>query len=254
MNHEISAEQYFCLRNWAVCAGSLRIRLSAAFADGAPEQEITLDLTGGSSTMEGLIIYINPQTDGTGVLYLGTDPTSHTQVSQFTLTLDNASGTVRSLQLEYAFADAMDTYYNRIPWNSEPLFHDTLLFAVRGNTIAVTMQMQAQPDDTPAVRLQKDNAPDASAPAENASDNRPAFDMEDIRGDIAADLQMLLCYTGTDALETIKALRTLQEQLDTMPPEEAAAALSEQEKRLADCIERTQTDIQLYRKAFLEKL
>ena len=232
MKYEMSREQFFCLRNWAVCVGSLRIRIVISYGKDTPHKTIKLDLHEQSLTQDGLLLIVHPQTDGVGLLCITLDPSWQGRaVTGFRMHLESAGMPLSELHLEYAFADALAAHsYHGIAWAEQPLVHPDLLFVNQDSRITVMFydaaEKQAAPSETHALQPQE---------------------QFDTAGDIAADLRILHFYGGTEAARLTGSLQALQEKLPEMEAAQAAAALAALEEKLSALIERTQSDIRLYR-------
>ena len=220
-------EQFFCLRNWALCAGSLQIVLTVSYAGDVPDVQQCIDLQGGDPVPAGLMLLLHPDTDSVGLLCLALDPTQQQPpVTGFRLHFESAGRPVAALHLEYAAADAMTAYtYRNIPWQNTPLTQTEILFRRQGTQLIA----------------------DFSGGEETASVScECASETEDIAGDIRADLRLLQCYSGSDAARIAAALEDLLVRLPSLEPLQAMQELTAQEEILTRLIERTQTEIHRY--------
>lgn len=259
MNYRVSKEKIFCLRNWGICANSLNIRLTATFDDEFFGEEVELDLLSGNTTMDGLLIDIDPKADGVGVLCIGIDATDRKNtVSQFVLELETERGNIAGLALEYAFANPLDAYRKQITWEKSPLSSQKLIFTIENDEIFVKMTNSQTSQESQSLSLKKQPSPDeenAFFEDENTekSISTETDDFENVRGDIEADLQILRYFNSSRAKEIAESFQRILSGLAEIPLEEVVSAVREQEKLLTDCIVRTQTDIQQYRKSIAEK-
>ena len=224
----IQKEHFFCLRNWALYS-SLRIRLRVSYAGDRPDTEQMLDLRGGAEVPDGILMLIQPETEGTGLLCITIDPAwQQPSVAGFRLHLETAGRPVTGLHLEYAAADAMTAYnYSRIPWESMPLMQPEIVFTRQGDQLIAAY----------------------AGDAEHAVLPRDASETAEIAGDIRADLRMLRHYGGSDAARLASALESLLARLPGLDAEAAADELAAQERGLAELIDRTQAELRQYQKA-----
>ena len=74
----IQKEHFFCLRNWALYS-SLRIRLRVSYAGDRPDTEQMLDLRGGAEVPDGILMLIQPETEGTEVTIDLSNPSAKTE-------------------------------------------------------------------------------------------------------------------------------------------------------------------------------
>ena len=232
---EISSGQVFCLRNWAGCINSLSVKVTASYKDGQ-QKSAQLDLPGNKGELEGLIIVIMAQPGSSGILFVGSDMGS--TVTQFTLELENTGAPVRSLGLECAAANAAEIFANSASVSYFPLLCSGLRFTAGLSGFSVETY-------SPAGSVQE------NSPAENAPEAEITSD--DILGDIEADIAMLSYYqSGSGARQAIDELNALKEQVYAMPPEIVSQELARYESLLPDCIQRTRSDIRLYRDSLIE--
>lgn len=76
MKLTIKKEHFFCLRNWALYSG-LQIRLTVSYAGETPDAEQTLDLHGSGEAPPGILMLLQPEAEGTGLLCIAPDPAWH---------------------------------------------------------------------------------------------------------------------------------------------------------------------------------
>jgi hypothetical protein len=229
MIQQMNATQLFCLSNWEAYRSSLHMQLTAAYTDGTVT-EIPLELSAAYDSIEnGLLVMLQPENSLFLLGILSTD-----SIRQVTLRLESALGTVRSLNLRYALAEADEAYSDNIPFADTPLSAETLVFTPHGEQIAVEFSTAAMAQEQPV------------QPTESVQPR----DAAELLGDIAADLRMLSCYNGAAAArEAVKALACLRNSLEqgTISIAQAEDALAGQERVLVSCIDATQADLQSYR-------
>lgn len=240
MTQEMKATQLFCLSNWEVYRSSLRMRLRAEYTDGTRmplEKELDLSASEDAAA-DGLIVILQPENS---LFLLGILPDEG--IASVTLELESALGTLRNLNLQYAFAEADEAFSNQIQLQDEPLYAEKLVFTPDGDRITVAFST-AQAETAAQVQ------PEAAA---QTAESR---DADEILGDIAADLRMLACFSGASAArEAVGALRQVQTKLEcgTISAEAAAQAVTEQERVLVSCIDGTQGDLQFYRQEIISE-
>ena len=222
----IQKEHFFCLRNWALYR-DLHIEVQVSYAGGAPDTEQTLELHGGASAPDGILMLLQQETEGTGLLCLALDPAwQEPAVTGFRLHLETAGRPVTALHLEYAAADAMTAYhYSRIPWESVPLTQTELVFARQGEQLIASY---------------------AGETAEPSGGMHDASETAGIAEDIRADLGILRYYSGSEAARLASALENLLARLPGLDAPAAAEALAQQESSLAELIDRTQAELRQY--------
>ena len=230
---EVSSGQVFCLRNWAGCINSLRVKVTASYSDGT-QKSAELDLPGQKGELEGLIIVVMAMPGSSGVFFIGADMGS--RVTEFTLELENAGAPVRTLGLECASANAVDIFNSSASVEYSPMLCSALRFNYDGFRFTV------EP-------VSSDEQQTASSPV-NA---QPETGADDIIGDIDADIAMLEWYSNSGAARQAAAeLAALKERASAMPADLLAQEVNRYEQVLLDCIQRTRSDIRLYRDALIE--
>ena len=220
MKLTIKREQFFCLRNWALCS-SLRAVLTVRYADTS-QVSCDLELSGIVAVPDGMLLAM-PETDGVGLLCITADPAwGGSPVTEFSLYFETSGRPLSALHLEYAAADAETAYrYHEIPWEKMPLLQPEIRFRRQGELLIAEVSI-----------------PETQKPAAE-----PTSEQLDLAGDIHADLRILRCFSGSDAAKLaagFERLLTETEQSDTVQQ------LAAQEEILTRFLDRTLSELRQY--------
>ena len=236
MKTRMMKDQVFCLRNWALSPNSLRIRATASYNNGLPDESSELDLKNCITNVEGLTIIIENKAPNR--IFIGTHDKS---VVSFTIEIEGVGASVRNLQLEYAMVSAVEAGDGQNhSWEFTQLIFDKLLFYVEQDEFTVDMSITS-------IRTQ--------AVSETIVGETKTYicTKEDLMGNIQADLIIANFFRdSTEGATLIRNLKALLENSESMTDGQVLSASLELEMLLKQLINSTQQDIRRYREALLE--
>lgn len=234
MKKTMMNEQVFCLRNWALYANSLRIRVTASYDSGLPDESAEIDLRNRKAELEDVVIIVEDKHPDR--LFIGVHNKS---VSSFTIELEHEGLSIRNLQLEYAMVSARaaaDPQNDN--WEYEQLFFDKLVFTREQDHFSVDMSIMAGKTAVPAET--------------DCGTEKYECCREDLIGNIEADLDIAYFYKGTEGAALVRNLENLLESSANMTEGQLLAASLESEVRIMSLISLTQRDIRQYQDELLE--
>lgn len=236
MRTKMMKDQVFCLRNWVLNPNSLRIRVTASYNNGLPDESSELDLKNCMASVEGLIIIIeNKYPDR---IFIGTLDKS---VSSFMIEIEGIGTSVRNLQLEYAMVSALEAGdAQNQSWEFTQLVFDRLVFNAEQDEFTVDMSITA-------IRMP------AASEATTVETKKYICTKEDLLGNIQADLNMADFFrNSTEGSTLIRDMKALLEHSEGMSEDQLLSASLEMEMLLVQLIDNTQQDIRQYREALLD--
>lgn len=223
---KMTRRSLFSLRGWAMYENSLSIKLTVDYRSGLSDTS-ELDLPSCENSPEGISILVDDE-DRSGVMHIGADPFSN-DIAGFVLEI-TCAGSVRSIDLEYAIISGGmrsrgDAEYSR-------LMYDRIVFSVSEDGIDAEMTASGSQEITESIH-------------ETIFD----LDIEDICGNITADLKIMSYYEGLPEIKYVsEKLKELYDLAEKMDIQSLNAAVMEQENILMKRISSTQEDVRRYRR------